>query len=250
MRKATLALCCAAPLMFLAGSQVLANPVDYYVLSPVVDAGDRDVETRLASVRNRDGTTESGANVAFGTTVFEHWAMELNLKWARQTAQGTRFDGVEWENRWQITEPGEYPVDLGWVTELEWPRDRTEGTELRFGPMLRSDFADHWQGSLNLLFGRHFDAAAHSEWNLDYQAQLLWRGAANAVDIGIQAFGSLGRPTHWAPASQQSHLIGPALFGSVKSAPHARINWNVGVLAGVGSGSPRSLIRSQVELEF
>jgi hypothetical protein len=245
-----MALYCAAALTVLPGSPVRANPVDYYVLSPVVDAGDRDIETRLASVRNRDGTTESGANVAFGITPSEHWAMELNLKWARQTAQGTRLDGVEWENRWQITEPGEYPVDLGWVTEIEWPRDRAEGTELRFGPLLRSDFGTACQGSLNLLFGRHFDAATPAEWNLDYQAQLVWRGAAGSLDLGIQAFGSLGRPTHWAPSSQQSHLVGPVLSGSARPAPHSRVNWNVGVLAGIGSGSPRSLIRSQLELEF
>jgi hypothetical protein len=52
------------------------------------------------------------------------------------------------------------------------------------------------------------------------------------------------------PTAQQTHLIGPALFGRVKTASHTEIKWNFGALAGIGSGSPRSLIRSQIEVGF
>jgi hypothetical protein len=227
----------------------LANPVEYYVLSPTVETGERDIELKLASVKHRDGSRESGAALSTGWSLTEHWATEVNLKWLRDATAGSRYDSFEWENRWQLTETGEYPVDLGWVAELEWPRDRSEGKELRWGPLLRADFSTSLQGSLNLLFGRHFGAATPSAWNLDYQGQIIWR-SAGAIDAGVQGFGSVGRATHWLPTAQQTHLVGPALFGRVKTASHTEIKWNFGALAGIGSGSPRSLIRSQIEVGF
>ena len=47
----------------------------------------------------------------------------------------TRIDAFEWENKFQVTEAGEYPVDLGFIVELERPQDRSEGYEMRVGPL-------------------------------------------------------------------------------------------------------------------
>jgi len=60
----------------------------------------------------------------------------------RLQGEGLRFDAFEWENKFQVTEAGEYPVDLGFIVELERPQDRSEGYEMRFGPLFRRNSRD------------------------------------------------------------------------------------------------------------
>jgi hypothetical protein len=43
---------------------------------------------------------------------------EVYLKYEKQGGDGTRFDALEWENKFQLTETGKYPVDVGLTTEL------------------------------------------------------------------------------------------------------------------------------------
>ena len=44
---------------------------------------------------------------------------------ARATRAPT--DALEWENKFQPTETGKYPVDVGFIVEIERPRDHDEG---------------------------------------------------------------------------------------------------------------------------
>ena len=63
----------------------------------------------------------------------------------------TGFDAWEWENKFQFTETGKYPVDIGLLLEIERPKDRSEGYEYRWGPLLQADITQSLQANLNLL---------------------------------------------------------------------------------------------------
>src|SRR5205823_1815959 len=68
------------------------------------------------------------------------WFTEAYLKYDKTAPGGTHYDAFEWENKFQLTEPNQYFVDVGLLTEIEIPRERkVEGYELKVGPLFQWD---------------------------------------------------------------------------------------------------------------
>ena len=221
---------------------------DEYVRTPIVIEGEREIDTKFGIAKARDGSSASALSVGFGYGATAWWFTEFYGKWQRPAGERSGFDAWEWENRFQLTETGRYPVDVGVVLEIERPKNRDEGYELRWGPLLQSEWGA-LQGNLNLLFERHVRAVARSETEFGYQWQLKWRSNPLLYG-GLQGFGELGKWDHWEPKSEQSHQIGPALWGKVKTGSRQAIEYNAALLFGTGGAAPRRAFRLQAEFEF
>lgn len=229
-------------------TQAIAGPADY-VYSAVVEEGEREIDFKAGSARLRDGTRESAWSLGLGWGVTSRWFTELYAKWHTEPGEPQRFDAWEWENRFQFTETGRWPVDLGAVVEIERPQDRSEGYEVRWGPLLQADFGPEWRGNLNLLFEKHYRAQQAGEAEFGYQWQLRYRWRP-ALEFGVQGFGGVGPWRQWAPAGEQSHVAGPVLQGRAKVGVHETVRWNAALLLGLGDGAPPRTLRAQVEFEF
>lgn len=223
-----------------------ADPADD-VLSPQVDQGEREFELKVGTQTKKDEPRFSAATLGIGYGALSWWAVELELKYEREGA-ATHFDAVELENRFQLTETGKFPFDLGLLFEIEWPRDRAEGWEFAWGPLLQAE-AGRMQYNANLLWKRRIRGEEPAATELGYrlQAKYRWR---EALEFGAQAFGDFGPWRHWSPASQQSHRIGPALFGRTRLAPGHALKWNAAYLFGTTRSSPDRALRAQFEYEF
>ena len=224
-----------------------AAPNDY-VRSPIVEEGEREIDFKTGSERLKDGTSGSATSLGFGVGVNSWWFTELYGKWKREPGASNAFDAVEWENRFQLAPAGKYPIDMGFLLEIERPKDRTEGYELTYGPLLQKDWGAV-QGNLNLLLQKHVRATEVFYTELHYQAQLKYR-ASSQFEWGAQGFGSFGRWDKWAPASEQQHKFGPAIFGKIRVGNRQVIKYNAAVLLGVTDASPRATFRLQTEYEF
>ncbi len=236
----------AAGVLLCLVSVVRAEPADD-VLSPVIVQGEREFEMN-AGTQTKAGESRFGAaTLGVGYGALSWWAPELELKYEREGAS-TRWDAIEWENRFQFTETGRYPVDLGFLIEIEKPRDHAEGWEFAWGPLLQAE-AGRMQYNANLIWKRQVRGEEPSVTELGYrlQAKYRWR---EALEFGAQAFGDLGPWRHWSAASDQSHRIGPALFGRAHLAPGHALVWDAGYLFGTTHGSPDRVLRAQVEYEF
>jgi len=70
------------------------------------------------------------------------------------------------------------------------------------------------------------------------------------IEPGFQAYGNPsgfeGFNSHW----PQDNRIGPQLFGAIHNIGPGTLNWNAGVLFGVGSAAPRETFRWQLEYEI
>lgn len=240
---AALALCCLA-----LPSVSRAGPSDY-VLSPIVEEGEREIDFKAGTSKLRDGTHESKESIGFGLGVNAWWFTELYAIWHKEPGIAQSFDAWEWENKFQLTETGKYPVDLGFLLEIERPRNRDEGYEYKWGPLLQADVATNVQANLNLLIEKHIRAVEPQQAALGYQWQLKYRWHPE-LEFGAQGFGDLGRWDHWAPRSEQSHVAGPALFGALRVGTRQKIKYNAGLLFGMTDGSPRNTLRLQAEYEF
>jgi len=224
-----------------------AAPNDY-VRTPGVEYGEKEIDFKWGVEKHRHEPSGTATSIGFGWGATPWWFTELYGKWHREPGERSAFDAWEWENRFQLTDTGKYPVDLGFLLEIERPKDRSEGYELTYGPLLQAEWGAI-QGNLNLLWERHVRASAPFDTQLHYQMQLKYR-ASEQLEWGAQGFGSLGRWDHWAPSSQQEHQFGPAIFGKVKTGARQAIRYNAAVLFGVTSASARTALRVQTEYEF
>ena len=246
MRLANLAaLAALCPLVLPA---VLHAAPNNTVESPIVEEGEKEIDFKWGIERHRHSPSASATSIGVGWGATSWWFTEVYGKWHREPGERSSFDAWEWENRFQLTPTGKYPVDVGFLLEIERPKDRSEGYELTYGPLLQAEWGTV-QGNFNLLWEKHVRATERFDTELKYQAQLKYR-ASDKLDWGAQAFGELGRWNHWPSSSEQEHQIGPAIFGKVKVGSTQAIKYNAAFLVGLTDASPRRAIRFQAEYEF
>lgn len=227
---------------------VLAAPNDY-VRTPIVQEGEREIDFKAGTAKNKDGTRESAYSLGFGYGVTNRWFTEFYGKWHKEPGEQSSFDAWEWENKFQLTETGRYPVDVGFLLEIERPKDRTEGYEYVWGPLFQMDLTPSVQGNFNVLVEKHIRSATPSKAQLGYQWQVKHRWQPN-FEYGLQGFGGVGALSHWSPANDQAHILGPALFGRVRTGQREFIRYNAALLFGATGASPRTTLRLQTEYEF
>jgi hypothetical protein len=229
------------------GAPALAGPADY-VYTPIVEEGEREIDFKIGSASKKDADRFSAASLGLGYAPSSWWFTEFYVKYQRKGGP-THFDAVEWENRFQLTETGKYPVDVGFVVEIERPRDHAEGWELRWGPLFQGEFGKV-QLNGNLLLERHYRSAEPSEMLMQYQVQAKYRYTPQ-FEFGVQGLGELGPWRQWNSGSEQTHQFGPAIFGKVPvGSGRAKINYNVALLFGLTNASADHTLRAQVEYEF
>jgi hypothetical protein len=239
----------SAPLaLALVTSQVATAAPNDYIRLPTVEYGEKEIDFKSGAQRNRDGSSEAASSIGYGFTPTTWWFTELYAKFQRSGGDPTQFDAWEWENRFQLTETGQYPVDVGLLLEIERPKNRAEGYEITYGPMFQSEWG-LVQGNFNVFLQQHVNATERFDTQLLYQFQLKYRHAEQ-LEWGVQGFGNLGQWDHWASGSEQQLKVGPALFGKIKTGSNQAIKWNTALLVGTTNATPRTTLRLQVEYEF
>ena len=237
----------AAAVLWLQAFIVHAGP-DEYVFMPSVTYGEREIDLKFGSSKKSDEARASAGSLGFGYGITSWWMVEPYGKWKRTGGETTKFDAYEIENKFQLTEPGKFPVDLGFIVEIERPKDRDEGYEVTFGPLFQGEIG-RVQLNGNVLFQRNYRAAEDNPMRLNYQWQAKYRWLPQ-FEFGAQGFGQLGQWNQWAPSSEQSHRIGPAMFGKLALGGRQAIKYNAAVLLDVNGDRRGNTFRTQVEYEF
>lgn len=225
-----------------------AGPADY-IYTPAVEYGEREIDFKAGSAKLRDTPRESAMSIGFGYGAKDWWFTEIYAKYKRISPDGTFLDAAEWENKFQLTEPGEYPVDVGFLLEIERPRDHAEGWEVKWGPLLQKDLGK-WQLNGNILFVRAYRSDTPNDLSLEYQWQAKYRWM-QALELGLQGFGEVGKWDDWAPSGERSSRAGPAVFGKIPlGQDRTAIRYNAAWLIGKDQGIANHTVRLQVEYEF
>lgn len=228
-------------------TSAIAGPADY-VYVPSVTKGEREIDFKAGGVNKNGERHETDSSLGFGYGVTDTWFTEFYGKYKRANGTGTAFDAFEWENKFQLTQQGQYPIDVGFITEIERPRDRSEGYEVKFGPLFQTEFGKT-QLNLNVLLQRNYRAAESNPLKLGYQWQAKYRWMPE-LELGAQGFGDVGQWNHLAPRSEQSHLLGPAVFGKFALGGRHGIRYNAAILVDASDTKHSKTFRTQVEYEF
>ena len=231
-------------------SAAIAEPSDY-VFMPNVEYGEREIDFKFGSAHGDE--RQQAGSIGFGWGLTERWFTELYLKYAREGDMGNHLDAMEWENKFQLTETGKYPVDVGFIVESEVPRQNGDAYELKFGPLFQSEFGKV-QLNGNLLFERKYrgngelDPGPHP-MGIGYQWQVKYRWL-RPFEYGLQGFGEMGKWNSWDDRELQNHRLGPAVFGKVGLGGRQALVYNAAWLVGVSRAAPDHTLRMQVEYEF
>jgi len=228
---------------------VFAGPADY-VYNPAIEYGEREIDIKYGAATPLAGNSAQVASLGVGYAAMEYWFTEVYLKRERNGKQD--FTLAEWENKFQLTETGKYPVDFGFITELEAPLSGNAPWEIRLGPLFQTE-RGKLQLNGNLLFERAFGKADESgaafSTNFAYQWQLKYRWHPS-FEYGLQGFGEMGKWNNWYKQADQNHRIGPAVFGKFALGNRQAIKYNAAWLFGASAGAPGQTLRMQVEYEF
>lgn len=239
--------CLASLVAFQIGSAI-AGPADY-IYTPLVEEGEREIEFKSGTAEDQDGVRKTVSMLGVGYGATDYWFTEIYLKHEHEGSGS--LDLIEFENKFQLTETGKYPVDLGVVVELEFPiNDNDEPNEFKFGPLLQTDLG-MFQLNTNLLFERKFggnDDGDHVT-EMGYQVQGKYR-LRPEFEFGFQGMGEMGEWDDWNDSSEQEHKLGPAIFGKFKTGQKQAIKYNAAILYGVSKQAPDQTFRMQAEYEF
>ncbi len=235
------------PLAFL--KSAYAGPADY-VYTPDVKYGESEIGVNYGTSAPVAGKRAQVTSFSMGYGVTEYWFTDVYLKQSRNGVQNTTL--IEWENKFQLTEKGKYPVDIGLVTELEIPVSGNAPSEVRIGPLLQKEFGKLRLNG-NVLFERAFGKADEDgvpfSTNLAYQWQIKYRWQ-ETLEFGVQGLGGLGTWNNWATQAGQNHRIGPVVSGEFDLGNHQAIKYNAAWLVGASAAAPNHTFRMSVEYEF
>ncbi|HEY6898780.1 MAG TPA: transporter [Rhodocyclaceae bacterium] len=228
-----------------------AGPSEY-VSMPNAEYGEKEIDFKYGVNSPAKPGDEAGQYaIGFGYGATQHWFTEVYLVNTRDTGDNFRLEAIEWENKFQLTEPGEYFADVGLLTEIEVPRQHGAPIELSVGALFQKDI-DKFQLNGNVILTRQVrdsDDAAEHNTEIGYQWQIKYRWRPE-FEFGLQGLGSMGKWDDWDKSRDQIHKVGPAIFGKYKVGEHQAIKYNAALLAGVSEAAPHSTLRFQVEYEF
>jgi hypothetical protein len=232
--------------MLMLSSCALADPDDS-ILTTYSENGERQVDFRIGATRQSGQATQSASTIGYGYGLTDYWFSELYLGYTRSGSDSTDFDSAALQNTFRLTN-GQFPVEIGLFTEVEYEADRATGYQLTFGPLLQGEIGlTKW--NFNLLFQRNYMADFPNPMQLGYQWQVKYHWNF-PLDFGLQGFGEVGQWNHWAPGNEQSHRLGPAIFGKTTLGQHQVINYNAALLFDAFDQQHATTFRTQVIYGF
>ncbi|MHB8476180.1 MAG: hypothetical protein ACYDBZ_07840 [Steroidobacteraceae bacterium] len=246
----------AVGMLWFAPVSALAINANEYLFVPTVTQGEREVDLYLGAGSTGPKTgSEDNAGLGVGVGITGHWFTELAIEYRKKQSMAAGLDAAEWENTFQFGEPGQWPVDVGMVFNLERPfntlsNSLTKDTpSVRFGPLLQKQYGKV-QANFNLIFVHHFQSTAYPEAQLRYQSQIKYR-YTEPLEFGVQAFGKLGAGSQTLSSySDQVHRVGPVVLGRFAIPGERSLSYNAALLLGTTPHSPDRTLRVQIEYEF
>ena len=172
-----------------------------------------------------------------GHGVTTWWFTEAVLEIEKEPGASLEAEEIEWENIFQLSEQGEYFVDLGFFAEAKIPLEVEYPYGFEAGPMFQKDFG-RLASNLNVLAEWAFGNGFRTENELGYSFQSRWR-SGTLVEGGLQAFGV-----------EDAHVVGPAVFGGGRLNERYKYKWDAAALAGATDDAEDWRLRWQFELEF
>lgn len=219
-----------------------ARADDFVVYSPYVIATQSEVELRGYVYSDaRTDHSGNGSELSIAHAFTDWWKPEVYLA-EYQNGSGARggLQGFEFENTFQLTQPGEYWADFGFLASYE--RNTTAGTSdaVEFGPLIEATYG-RFAHIVNLICEKEVGAAAagHYEFRYAYSGSY---SISKALRPGLEFY---GRP------DDHAYQLGPVVNGEWHvPGTTGNVEYRVGVVLGINAAAPRQTWLGRLEYEF
>jgi hypothetical protein len=226
----------------LLGAVRFARADDFIVYSPYVIASQSEIEARgYQYADSRPGFGGSAAEVSLAYGVTGWWKPELYVVEYQHTPEsGGRLIGSEFENTFQLTSPGQYWADLGFLASFEHFTAAHTPNTLEFGPLFEKT-SGRFAHILNLIWEKEVGGGAAGNFPFRYTYSGTY-AVSQAFRPGLEAY---GRPT------DRAYQAGPIVAGEWHlPGTRSHVEYRLGVVFGINSDAPQQTWLARFEYEF
>ena len=218
---------------------------DFIVYSPYVVQGQNEVEVYGFSSRDARGELNgaSGYNLSVAHAFTGWWKAEIYLgSFNRDPGGTTHLSGYEFENTFQLTEPGEFWADAGFLASYEYSKEPATPDSIEFGPLLEK-LSGRVDQKLNLVWKRPLGnaAGASNEFRSAYSISYKTEYGKATFAPGIEAY--------YRPGDNATQA-GPILYGELRTDTGNELEYSLGVVFGINQGAPDKTLLARLEYEF
>lgn len=225
-----------------------ARAAPFKVYSPIVESGVTEIEYRgfrdfdRREAVDRSQTHKLGVGHGYGI-----WWTEIYGELEKEGGESLKIESFEWENLFQLAPQGKYWADTGVLVEYERAAHGSDPDKIVVAPLIEKELAPKLLATLNLRFGREIGSNAASGVGFEYAARLKYNYHPH-FEPAVEFYGDPGRVNHFAGREEQSHWIGPALYGKAKLNPGHALVYSAALL--FGTTREASDRRAVVRLEY
>ncbi len=220
------------------------------VYSPIVEQGELEIELRgqydVDERAAKDNAQKHKYAIGYGMT--NRWFTEIYGEFERVKNKDNEdfdfdFSALSWENRFQLTEQGQFPVDVGAYFEYEASFENKHPDKIEVKALLEKSLVN-FTHTLNLAIeqqvGRHpdEDLAGGLGWSSKYRMREWFQPGVE----WHSDFGEIGQTVAY---QDQKHQLGPVFYGKV-----GWVKYDVGYLLGMSDAAPKGELKWIVEYEF
>lgn len=225
-----------------AASSLTARADDFIVYSPYVTAGQSEVEFRGHQQSDGDPALdqERAYSLSFAHAFTSWWKTEVYLgRYEREPGSANTFEGYEFENVFQLSDPGQYWADVGFLASYEYNALPDQPGVVEFGPLFeRHD--GRLRQRLNFIWEKELGGGAGGKYEFRGTYLMTW-SFSQALSPGFEAY--------YRPADD-SRQIGPALYGEISSAHGSELEYSAAYLLGLNHSAPDRALVLRLEYEF
>lgn len=220
-----------------------AQADDFIVYSPHLLNGQSEIELR--GYRYDDERTDfnagGAAELSVAHTFTPWWKSEIYLaKYEKTPDAPGRLIGYEFENTFQLTQPGQYWADVGMLASYEHQTVAGRPDAVEFGPLFEKT-SGRFDHIVNLIWEKQVGAGAGGKYEFRYSYSGTYAVSA-AFRPGLEAY---GRP------SDSAYQAGPIVAGEWHiPGTSSDLEYRFGVLLGINDAAPRRTWLARVEYEF
>jgi high-affinity iron transporter len=243
----------AAAFALVLGAALFAAAPDaraaHVVYSPIVEQGELALEVRghhdFDGNDAADGAQKHKLEVEYAPTA--RWMTGVFGEWEKEPGGSLRSTEVAWENIFQLTEQGQYWMDVGLLAEYAHALESGGDDKLEFGLLGEKQLARSLL-TANLVAERALVSGAETE--LEYAFRWRYR-QGERFEPGIELHGELGDWGDFGSASDHRHQLGPAAYGKLRRADAGgAFKYEAAALFGLTGDSPDLTLRLLLEYEF
>jgi hypothetical protein len=210
------------------------SPIDKVYL-PYVQPLEKEIEYRMLA-SEVDGESVTQHKLGYGAWLMENWFAEFYVIGEQTDAEFVISD-YEIEAKLQLTEQGEFDIDLGMLFEVE----------------KSADADDAWEAAAGLLAVKNYNKIAVAanvflvrEWGRDRMAEFEQYGAvqvryrlAPEFEPGLELY-----------IGEEISAIGPVIMGRLRIASQQKLFWQLGMLIDDSNQGNNRVLQLQLEYEF